>query len=119
MRCDGQTQRVVAEAAGCTVMWYALCLLAAARIPERAGMIAGVSWAVFLVLGILAAVPLPPIVHALAIALNYLNPLAYFSGSDKGGSLLGGIPLVKTILPWLIAIGALVAAVRLWSTREA
>jgi len=116
---DGKIGRVVLEAAGCTAMWYGLCLVAAARMPERAGLIAGLSWGAFIVLVILVAVPLPPVLHGLVMALNYLNPLAYFSGSDKSGSLLAGPPLLKMFAVWLIAIVALVAAVRLWSTREA
>ena len=100
-------------------MWYALCLVAAARMPERAGLIAGLSWAVFIVLAILAEVPLPQVIHALVIGLDYLNPAAYFSGSDKSGPLLAGPPLLKAFTVWLIAIVALVTAVRLWSTREA
>ena len=106
------------ELAGCIVMWYGLCLVAAARVPERAGMIAGTSWGVFVVLSILASVPFPALIHDIVVGLNYLNPLAYISQSEKGMMLAGNL-LAKTAAIWAIGIVSLVAAVRLWSTREA
>jgi hypothetical protein len=118
VRLDSQTTATLIEAFGCTLMWYALCLVAASRIPDRAGMIAGLSWGAFIVLIIMIALPLPPVLHALVILVNYLNPLAYFS-HDNTVKVLGGYPMLTAFIPWLIAIAALVTAIRLWSTREA
>ena len=118
IHADGTLWLSIVLAAGCVVMWYALCLVVAAPMPERAGMIAGLSWAVFIVLGILVTVPTPPLVHGLMVALNYLNPLAYFSGSDKGTMLTASTGL-KAAIVWIVSIAALTGAVRLWSTREA
>lgn len=115
---DAQASATLVEAFGCTLMWYALCLVAASRVPDRAGLIAGLSWGAFIVLIILIALPLPPALHALTIALNYLNPLAYF-GHNNTAEVLSGYPMLTAFVPWLIAIAALVTAVRLWSTREA
>jgi hypothetical protein len=69
---------------GCMLMWYALVMLAAARLPGRGAMIAWLSWLVFLTLSGLWAVHFPPLIHGLIVALNYLNPLAYFGNHGSG-----------------------------------
>jgi hypothetical protein len=68
------------------------------------------------------AAPLPALLHFLIIALNYLNPLAWLGnlGSHSGGSHI--IPFdapVRAAGAWAIALVAVVASVKLWSTREA
>ena len=116
----GDAAVVVARGLGCALMWYALVTLVTARLPGRGGMIAGLSWAAFLVLAGLSATPFPPLIGALIALLNYLNPLAYFGHIGSGGQHaiipLGGT--LDTLLPWCIGIAALIGTVRLWSTRE-
>ncbi len=51
---------------GTALMWYALALAVSARFPGRGSMIAGVSWAAFIVLGTLWAAPMPPMLHDLS-----------------------------------------------------
>lgn len=120
-RFDGAgAAAIVTLGLGCAIMWYALVTLVTAWLPGRGGLIAGLSWVAFLVLGGLWAAPFPTLIHWLIAALNYLNPLAYFgnigsSGHDQVIPLTG---VVRTLMAWCIGIAALVGTVRLWSTRE-
>jgi len=107
---------------GCALMWYGLITVVTARMDGRGGLIAGVSWGVFVVLGLLWIVPFPAPLHGLITILNYFDPLAYFTGVSSDGT--GGrtiIPLdpnVKTAIAWGFAVVTSVATVQLWSTRE-
>ncbi len=108
---------------GASLMWYALVLLVSARMPGRGGMIAGLSWAAFFVLGALWAAPMPPLVHAVFTVLNYVNPMAWIGGvssaSQQATHHVITLPLAYRIVGcWAIAGVAAVAAVRLWATRE-
>ena len=108
---------VAALGLGAALMCYALVSLAAARLPGRGGLIAGLSWAVFLVAVGVRAAPLPSLLHGIIVALDYLNPLAYVGGTHSDS----GVPLdlpVRIAMVWAIAAVAAVASVRLWSTRE-
>jgi hypothetical protein len=100
---------------GGALMWYGLVTVAAARLPGRGGLIAGLSWAVFLIVAGVVAAPLPPLLHYIIVALNYLNPFAYVGGTTAAAPFDIS---VRTALVWAIAIVATVAGVRLWSTRE-
>jgi len=122
IKMDADAPYEFALGVGTLVMWYALIVATAARFPGRGGLIAGLSWGVFLVLGALWSLPLPWLIHDLVTALNYLSPLAYLSASDTtnhGHHAIALSALWLAIVPWCIGIAALVAAVRLWSTREA
>jgi hypothetical protein len=112
---------------GGAAMWYALVCVTAARLPGRGGLIAGLSWAVFMIVGGMIVVPLPDLPHYLIVALNYLNPLAWLgdvgsSGVHAHGATHSLIPFdasVRAAGAWAIALVAVVASIRLWSTREA
>jgi hypothetical protein len=120
-RFDGaDAAATVARGLGCALMWYALVTLVTARLPGRGGMIAGLSWVAFLVLGGLWAAPFPTLIHWLIAALEYLNPMAYFGniGSSGNQSIIPLSGAVRTLMTWCIGIAALVGTVRLWSTRE-
>lgn len=120
-RFDGaEAAAIVARGLGCALMWYALVTLVTARVSGRGGMIAGLSWVAFLVLGGLWAAPFPTLIHWLIAALEYLNPLAYFGniGSSGNQSIIPLSGAVRTLMTWCIGIAALVATVRLWSARE-
>ena len=112
----------VCLAVGGAVMWYAVISVAAARLPGRGPLFAGLAWGVFPVLaGLFHAHSFPLWLHDVVYALNFLNPMAWLGGTTPQGN--------SSILPfsywgrvsgeWAIAIVALVASVRLWSTREA
>ena len=106
---------------GAAVMWYAMISVVAARLPGRGGMIAGLSWAVFFVLIILTAAPFPPLFHAVFTALDYLNPIAWLGNMGSSGrhEIITLSEPLRAAGAWGIAAIAIVASVRLWSTREA
>jgi hypothetical protein len=108
---------------GAAVMWYGLIAVAAARVEGHGARLAGLSWAVFIILVLMAALPLPDLLHYLVVALNYLNPLAWLgnlgSSHSDGGHLIPFSAPVRAAGAWLIAMIAIVASVKLWSTREA
>ncbi|HTJ28602.1 MAG TPA: hypothetical protein VMA36_20785 [Candidatus Limnocylindria bacterium] len=115
-----QMVAVAARGFGCTLMWYGLVTLVSVRFPERCGMIAGLSWVAFLVLGGLWNASFPPLIHGLIVALNYLNPIAYFGnfGSDVQQQIIPLSGTLRTLIAWCIGIAALAGTIRLWSTRE-
>jgi hypothetical protein len=107
---------------GGAAMWYGLISVAAARVEGHGARFAGLSWASFIILVVVFAAPLPPLLHFVVIAVNYLNPLAWLGnlGSHSGGGHI--IPFdapIRAAGAWAIAIVAIVASVKLWSTREA
>ena len=106
---------------GAAVMWYAMISVVAARLPGRGGMIAGLSWAVFLVTVALTAAPFPPLIHAVFTLLDYLNPMAWLGnmGSSERHEIIALSAPLRAAGTWGIAAIAIVASVRLWSTREA
>jgi hypothetical protein len=106
---------------GACLMWYALVSLVAVRLPARGGLIAGLSWPAFLILGALYAAPLPNLLHDLVYALNYLSPLAWLDlgSSSSHDQIIPFSEPVRILGTWLIALAATAASIRLWSTREA
>jgi hypothetical protein len=119
---DGAVPMTVVNGIGCALMWYGLVNVVAARLDGRGGLIAGLSWAVFLVTGGLWHAPFPPLLHGLITFLDYFNPLTYLGGgsSANGGEVrvLALSPDVLTLIAWAFVAVTLVATVRLWSTRE-
>jgi hypothetical protein len=121
---DPRTIPVALLAVGTAVMWYGLVSAAAARAPGRGPMMAGLSWAVFLLIGGLSAAHFPALIQGLIAALNYLNPLAYFgainsSNADNPSSIISFNVVTRASVTWAIGLIAIFASVRLWSTREA
>ncbi|HMD01912.1 MAG TPA: hypothetical protein VKG44_03000 [Candidatus Baltobacteraceae bacterium] len=84
---DAQALPVGLLGLGMALMWYGLAQAATAWRHGRGGMIAGLSWPAFLVLLVLASAPLPALLHGIVIALNVLNPLAYFGISSHNGNV--------------------------------
>lgn len=111
-------------ALGSAVMWYGLATLVSSRLPGRGGLIAGLSWVAFIVIGSVWATPLPAPLHLLLTGLNYLNPLAYINGVSIGDGHREAVHAIvldqtwRLVLVWLLAAAALAGTVRLWSTRE-
>ena len=111
---------------GCAVMWYGLVVLGTVLLPGRGNAIAGGSWAYALFVPGLAAIPFPPLLHQVMLALNWLNPLSYLSTRhgagthvDFGaGAPIGGSTTAHLIAVWLIGIVAVAIATRVWAVRE-
>ncbi|HTD37402.1 MAG TPA: hypothetical protein VK669_07800 [Candidatus Limnocylindrales bacterium] len=111
---------------GSAVMWYALTLTAASLVGGHGVRVAAFSWLAFLVMQSVWEAPVPAPIHAVLIALNYLNPIAYVNGvsfdmaahSDRPHAIVASLG-TRIALEWIISAVALVAAVRIWSTREA
>jgi hypothetical protein len=98
--------------------------VAAARVEGHGARFAALSWAIFLILVLVTAAPVPALIHYLIVALNYLNPLAWLgnlgsSHSDGGNHVIPFAASIRAAGAWAIAIVAIVASVKLWSTREA
>jgi hypothetical protein len=119
---DGDVPMTVLNGIGCSLMWYGLVNVVVARLDGRGGMISGLSWAFFLVIGGLWVAPFPPLLHGLLTFLNYFNPLTYFQSVTSPHStthtVLALNPDLLTLIAWCFVAVTLVATVRLWSTRE-
>lgn len=107
---------------GVTLMWYGLVTFVTARMDGRGGLVSGLSWAAFSIVGGLWAAPFPPLLHGLITFLDYFNPLTYFhnvtSSHHAGNDVLNLDPSLLTLIAWCFVAVTLVATVRLWSTRE-
>lgn len=125
LRVDATAPVTLFRGLGAAFMWYGLIVVLTSRFPARASMVAGVSWPVFTLIAAFATLPFPPLAHSALVAANYLNPMALFGVVDPlfiswGAKEVIGLTVVqRTIVEWLIAAVAIVAAVPLWSTREA
>jgi hypothetical protein len=119
---DGDVPVTLLNGIGCSLMWYGLVNVAVARLDGRGGMISGLSWALFLVIGGLWVAPFPPLLHGLLTFLNYFNPLTYFQSVTSSHSTSHSVvplgPELLTLIAWCFVAVTLVATVRLWSTRE-
>ncbi len=112
----------VCLAVGGALMWYAVISVAAARLPGRGPLFAGLAWGVFPILaGLFHAHSFPLWLHDVVYALNFLNPMAWLGGTTPQGnsSILPFSYWGRVFGEWAIAIGALIVSVRLWATREA
>lgn len=117
---------ILALGLGMSFMWYGIIQAITARMRGGGGWIAGGSWALF---GVLLVLPgaqwLGPIVHGAVIALNYVNPLAYFNSIHENaaheimaGSTLGLGIAARAGLVWIIGIAACAVAVTSWKRIE-
>jgi hypothetical protein len=114
--------RTVLLGLGGSLMWYAVISVAASRLPGRGPLLAGLTWGVFPVLTALVFAHNFPIwLHDVIYALNYLNPMAWMGGTtpQHNSAVLPYSAGMRALGTWSIALVALVASVRLWSTREA
>ncbi len=127
---DPKLAELVVRSLGVAFLWYAVVQAATAGLPGRGGIVAGMSWPVFTGLGGLIGVTFwnLPGLHALALAINVVNPLAWMSASshsDDGvatseiSSFFPFLPHPVVIAaPWLLGALALYLATVLWSRRE-
>jgi hypothetical protein len=86
----------------------------------RGGLFAGMSWAVGSVLVLLAALPLPWVLHALAVAVNFFNPLAYLAGlgGSKSDSVLPLSFEGRLACEWLLVCVATAISIVAWNRLE-
>lgn len=104
---------------GSAVMWYGLVVLVTALLPGRGNAVAGGSWAYALIVPSLTAIPFPPLLHKLTVALVYIDPLVYSGFSSSGPkALLPESHELTAAIAWGIGIAAIAIGTRLWSTRE-
>ena len=114
--------RSVSLALGGALMWYAVISVAAARLPGRGALFAGLAWGVFPLLGGLFHAHFFPIwLHDVVYALNFLNPIAWLGGTTPQGnsSIIPFSVWGRVLGECVIAVALVVTSVRLWSTREA
>jgi hypothetical protein len=102
--------------------WFGLIAALTASVRGRAGGIAGFSWLGGGLLIVLLTIDLPPSIHAVVQALNYLNPMLY-------GSFSSGAEAARHVMQTgsLFAVGGLagitilgiIAALAQWRRLEA
>lgn len=112
-------------ALGVAFMWYAEKQVMTSWYRDAGGRIGMLSAIVFFVLTIVAHFNAGPVLNAIIVGLNYLNPFAYLHSLtvDSGGVTTKGLlPIDMTariLLVWLIGLASCVAAVANWRRVEA
>lgn len=114
----GPIARSAALVFGAAVMWYGLVVLVTTLLPGRGAAVAGASWGYALFVPVLSAIPFPPLLHKVVLALNYLNPMAYIGGKGESHPLIAGNDLQHAVAAWLIGLVALAIATQIWTKRE-
>jgi hypothetical protein len=111
---------------GVTLMWYGSLQAATAWYSGKGGVIVGLSWPAFFILLVLGSYEgFGPIVHALVVALDYINPLVYFASlmSDANGHANNatalGLPLqVRVLVVYVLGAAGCAIAVFSWKRIE-
>jgi hypothetical protein len=102
--------------------WYALIVALSARL-RGGGVVQGLIWPISLGLTAIAAAPLPPVWHAIAKIISYLNPLTYLQYHEADFSLVTTTTmapaLVSVILLAVFVIGGWALATTQWRRMEA
>jgi hypothetical protein len=128
---DDRTLPTLIIGLGVAIMWYGLMqALSSWQRGGRGGMIIGLSWAAAFVLASLAEATAGgglPLLHSLVIALDVVNPLAYFSSyalSGYGAHVSPVLPqalagtTMRELATWSIGIVCCAAAVAGWKRLE-
>ena len=109
-----------ALALGAPLAWYGIAMLVSARLPRDAAARAAAGlWPVFILIGLLGTVTLPPAAHALVVAFEHVDPLMLLLGVDERGMgllALGSGP--RAAACWGIALMTIAIAIPLWASRE-
>jgi hypothetical protein len=80
---DPMVSAAVELGLGTALMCYGNAQAFTAWHQAKGGMVAGCAWGSYFVLVILALVPLSSVLHGIVMALNVLNPLAYYGISSS------------------------------------
>jgi hypothetical protein len=122
---DANAFGIAAISLGAAAMWYGLLQAVTSAMRFSGGMFIGIGWGVFCTLLPLSAfMALGPVFHTLIMALNYLNPLAYYSGLDMTGgaattsSVLALGEGARIAITWSIGIVACAVAALSWKRVE-
>ena len=121
----GTALGIAACGLGAAFMWYGLLQALTSWNHAKGGLFIGLSWVYVAVLAPIAtALDLGPAFHAFAVAMNYINPLAYFASITDNAhqvnveSLLG-LPIGADIaISWSIGIVACAVAAYGWKRLE-
>src|ERR1700693_2741983 len=109
----------IALAFGSVLAWYALVQALSCTRAAAGWALAGV-WVAAIGLNFLSAAPLGPGLHALVVALNFINPIAYLS-TVPFVATTGAVPLPLSAGAFAIyvvaGVAALVAVIR-WQRVE-
>jgi hypothetical protein len=102
--------------------WYALIVALSARL-RGGGTVQGLIWPIALGLTGLAAVPLPPVWHAIAKMISFLNPLTYLQYHENDFSLMTSTIMAPALLSDIalavFLIGGWALATTQWRRMEA
>jgi hypothetical protein len=128
---DASAARNFGLGLGIAFMWYGLLQAATAWNRGRAGLVVGLSWAVFIVLAPLARIiPAGTWLHTAVVLINYVNPMAYMSAISShsaGATNFSGIEVrslndlsfeLRFALVWTIGVVASVIAIFSWKRME-
>jgi len=126
LHTDGYELDVVIHVFAIALMWYGLLQAGTSWYRGHAGIVKGLSWALFLFLTVdQKSALLGPLVRDLGVGLNYLNPLAYLSSYEtvRGGTVVATalLPLseaARTSLAYTIGLATCAIAVVAWSRAE-
>ncbi len=123
MFMDPQFWPVAATEIAFPLAWFGLVAGLSASVRTKAGAIAGFTWLASMVLLVLLSLDLPPVIHGLVNALNYVNPLLYgsysSSGSETARHLLNMTPAFAIGGLTGIAVLGIAAALVQWRRLEA
>ena len=121
----GAALGISASGLGAAFMWYGLLQALTSWNHARGGLVIGLSWVYVTVLAPIAtALDFGPGFHAVALAMNYINPLAYYASITEKGheavveSLLGFSTGADIALTWSIGIVACAVAAYGWKRLE-
>ena len=122
---DPHAFEIAACGLGAAVMWYGLLQAFTSWHRLPGGLFIGLSWIAASVVGpIASAIDLGPAFHAAVMAVDHLNPLAYYGGVTTSGHLVTprsslGLGSLETIgLTWSIGIVACAVAALSWKRVE-
>jgi hypothetical protein len=119
---DARAWSTLALICGIALAYYGMIRALTVGFPGRGGAITGSSWAIAYVLILFTALPLPSLFHTALVAINFLNPLAYFTQMGSHGEQSGAIPLpvtAKIICVWLLAVASGAVSIFIYRRAEA
>ncbi|HEV2909201.1 MAG TPA: hypothetical protein VGX02_07975 [Candidatus Eremiobacteraceae bacterium] len=102
--------------------WYALIVALSARL-RGGGVVQGLIWPIALGLTGIAAAPLPPVWHTIAMIISLLNPMTYLQYHQNDFSLMTSTIMAPALLSDIalavFVIGGWMLATTQWRRMEA